>query len=186
MLILASSSPRRQLLLKKITSDFIIIKPDIDERAIDPFMPPSSLSYEESRLKAYAIFASHPNDEILSCDTIVILNGKALEKPADRDDAIRMLKEESGKEQIVLSSYTYLSKDKEISRTVKTRLWFNNLSEEEIIEYVDTYKPLDKAGAYGIQDEAGLIKKIEGSYDNVMGLPTEDIAKVVFGIELLK
>ena len=91
-----------------------------------------------------------------------------------------MLAFESAKKQIVLSGYTYLSKEKEITRTVRTEVYFNSLSEEQIHYYVDTFLPLDKAGSYGIQDDFPLIQKIVGSYDNVMGLPTEDLAKHVF------
>jgi septum formation protein len=91
-----------------------------------------------------------------------------------------MLRKESGRRQIVLSGYTYISEKKEITRSVSTAVYFNKLSEEEILAYVKKYQPLDKAGAYGIQDEAGLINHIEGSYDNVMGLPSEDIAWHVF------
>lgn len=180
MLILASSSPRRKQLLKKLANDFIIVSPNIDERMIDSTFSPSRLSLEESKLKAYAVKSLYPNDEVLSCDTIVVLNGNVLEKPLDEDDAFRMLKEESGKKQIVLSSYTYLGKEKEISRTCRSYVYFNELNDEKIKEYIRIYKPLDKAGAYGIQDEAGLIHHIEGSYDNIMGLPTEDLAIHVF------
>ena len=96
MLILASKSPRRKELLKKIVPSFAIIPADIDERLLDPSLKAKDLALEESKLKAYAIFSLHPDDEILSCDTIVILNGKVLEKPVDKDDAIRMLELESG------------------------------------------------------------------------------------------
>ncbi len=180
MLILASSSPRRKILLKKLVSDFIILSPNVDERALDKALDPSKLSKEESKLKAYAIKSSYPNDEVLAADTIVILGGKVLEKPKDDLDAIRMLKEESGKKQIVLTSYTYLGNGKEISRTVRTYVYFRHLTNEEINQYVLKFKPLDKAGAYGIQDGFPLIEKIEGSFDNVMGLPTEDLKLHVF------
>lgn len=181
MFILASSSPRRKELLKKLIDDFVIVSPNIDERALDSSFSPSKLSMEESKLKAYSIHSLYPNDEILSCDTIVILDGKVLGKPEDEIEAFRMLKEESGKKQVVLSSYTYIGKRKEISRTVRSYVYFNSLSYEQILSYIKKYQPLDKAGGYGIQDEAGLISHIEGSYDNIMGLPVEDIAKHVFG-----
>lgn len=180
MFILASSSPRRKELLKKLITDFEIISPNIDERLLDDSFSPSKLSAEESKLKAYAVKSLHPNDEILSCDTIVVLDGEALGKPKDEKAAFEMLKKANGKKQVVLSSYTYLGKGKEISRTVRSYVYFNRLSDEEILDYIRKYQPFDKAGGYGIQDEAGLISHIEGSYDNVMGLPTEDIAKHVF------
>ncbi len=177
MLILASASPRRKELLKKIWPDFKIVVPNVDEKALR--LPPEDLAKEESKLKAYAVAALYPDDEILSCDTIVVLDGEILEKPVDEIDAIRMLKLQSGKRQIVLSGWTYIGKGKEITRTAATEVYFNELTEEQIVDYVKTKKPLDKAGAYGIQDGCGLVHHIEGSYDNVMGLPTEDIARHV-------
>lgn len=180
MFILASSSPRRQLLLKKLVSDFMILSPNVDERALDALYNPSRLSKEESLLKAYTIFKDHPNDEVLSADTIVVLENQVLGKPKDKEDAVRMLLKESGKKQVVLTSYTYLGKEKEITRTVRSFVYFNPLTEEEIRTYVDRFLPLDKAGSYGIQDPFPLVSRIEGSYDNIMGLPTEDIAKHVF------
>ena len=86
-----------------------------------------------------------------------------------------MLEKESGRRQIVLSGYTYIGKGREISRTVATEVYFNKLSLEQIKDYVTRFTPFDKAGSYGIQDGFPLIEKIVGSYDNVMGLPTEDI-----------
>ncbi len=180
MFILASASPRRKELLRKLIDSFEIIVPNIDERAIDGSFSPSDLAKEESRLKAYAILSLHPNDEILACDTIVVLDGKILEKPKNPAEAARMLSFESGKRQIVLSGYTYIGKGREISRTVSTEVYFNDLSKKQIEEYINLYRPFDKAGSYGIQDDYPLIKKIVGSYDNVMGLPTEDIKKHVF------
>lgn len=178
--ILASGSPRRKSLLKKLVPDFEIIIPDVDEKLIEGVMNPKDLPFEESRLKAYKVLSSRPNDEVLAMDTVVILNGQALGKPKDEKDAFRMLKEEQGKKQVVITGYTYLGKGREISRTVRSVVEFNPLTDEQILEYIRKFKPLDKAGSYGLQDEAGLIKKIEGSYDNVMGFPTEDIACHVF------
>ena len=180
MLILASASPRRRELLKKLVSSFVVIVPNIDERALDPVRKSKDLSAEEAKLKAYDVFSSHPNDEVLSCDTVVVCEGEVLEKPRNMKDAISMLKKQSGKSTKVLSSYTYISKDKEISRTVCSDVVFNRLSEEQIIEYIEKFQPFDKAGSYGIQDDFPLINRIEGSYYNVMGLPVEDLAEHVF------
>jgi septum formation protein len=180
MLILASDSPRRKELLKKLTSSFTVISPNVDERLLDEALEAKDLPAEESRLKAYAIHSLYPHDEVLSCDTIVILDGEILGKPLTEDVAVKMLRKESGKRQIVLSGYTYISAKREITRTVSTAVYFNVLSDEKILDYVKKFQPLTKAGAYGIQDEAGLINRIEGSYDNVMGLPTEDILLHVF------
>lgn len=180
MLILASASPRRKELLKKLTKSFTIIPSLADERSLDGSFLPKDLPIQESRLKAYYVHALYPEDAVLSCDTIVILHDEILGKPQSMEEAKAMLRKESGEKQIVLSGYTYLSKEIEISRSVATTVYFNKLSEEQINDYVEKYKPLDKAGAYGIQDGAGLINHIDGSYDNVMGLPTEDLQLHVF------
>lgn len=174
MFILASGSPRRKELLKKVVDDFDIIVPEVDESAFP--LAAKDLPGELSKAKAYAVYSSHPSDEILACDTIVILDNKVLGKPKSAQNAIEMLENESGRRQIVLSGYTYIGKGKEVTRTVSTIVQFRHLTSEEIKEYVTKFQPLDKAGAYGIQDDFPLIEKIEGSYDNVMGLPTEDIA----------
>ncbi len=162
-------------MLKKLIPSFEIISPDVDERLLD--LPPEDLAREESKTKAYAVACLRPDCEVLSCDTIVVLDGKILGKPEDEEDAFRMLKEESGKRQIVLSGWTYIGKGKEITRTVATEVYFQKLNDDLIRKYIQEKRPLDKAGAYGIQDGYPLIEKIVGSFDNVMGLPTEDIAR---------
>jgi septum formation protein len=180
MLILASSSPRRKELLKKLDKDFTVIPAEVDERSLDGVYSPMALPIEESRLKAYYVHALYPNDRVLAADTIVLLDGQILGKPKNEKDAIEMLKKERGKKQSVITGYTYLSPRREINRSVRTYVYFNDLSDEEIEEYVRKFKPLDKAGAYGIQDDPRLVSRLEGSYDNVMGLPTEDLEEHVF------
>jgi septum formation protein len=180
MLILASASPRRKELLTKITSSFTVIPAKVDERLLDGSLSPKDLPLEESRLKAYNLFSFYPHDEVLAVDTIVILHDQVLGKPKNKEDAIKMLTLEAGQKQIVLSGYTYLSPFQEVSRSVSTLVYFNPLSKEQIEEYVNKFKPFDKAGGYGIQDDFPLINHIEGSYDNVMGLPVEDLKQHVF------
>ena len=175
MLILASGSPRRKELIKKITSSFRVVVPNVDEGILH--LPAKDLPAEESKMKAYAVKALFPEEEVLACDTIVVLDGEVLGKPKDEKDATRMLLNESGKKQIVLSGYTYLGKGIEITRTVSSEVYFNELSPELIEAYIKEKRPLDKAGAYGIQDGFPLVKKVVGSLDNVIGLPTEDIKK---------
>ena len=175
MFILASGSPRRKELLRKIVEEFVIIVPNVDESLLH--VDAKDLAAEESKAKAYAIASLHPEDEVLACDTVVVLDGEVLGKPKDEEDAKAMLRRQSGRKEIVLSGYTYIGRGKEITATVATEVYFNELSEELIEAYVQTKSPLDKAGAYGIQDGFPLIKEIRGSFDNVMGLPTEDILK---------
>ena len=180
MLILASGSPRRRELLRKLVPSFLVIVPFVDERLMDKVRQPKDLSTEEARLKAYNVYSFNPDDEVLSCDTIVVCDGEVLGKPKDKEEAFMMLKKQSGKSTKVLSSYTFISKNKEITRTVSSKVVFNELTDEQIKEYIEKFQPFDKAGSYGVQDDFPLIKKIEGSYYNVMGLPVEDLAEHVF------
>lgn len=174
MIILASQSPRRRELIKKITTDFTVIPSNIDESIIHT--EPHALPAELSKLKAYSIFSLYPNDTVLACDTVVILNNELMGKPKTKEQAKEMLRKLSGKKHVVISGYTFINKDREITRTVRTYVYFNNLSEETINAYVESGSPMDKAGAYGIQDkDFDLVNHIEGSLDNVIGLPVEDI-----------
>ena len=174
MIILASESPRRRELIKKITKEFTVIPANIDESVLH--IPACDLPGELSKLKAYDVFAKYPNDKVLACDTVVIIDGKILGKPHSKEEASKMLHELSGRKHVVISGYTIISKEKEVTRTVRTYVYFNKLSDELIDAYIATGSPMDKAGAYGIQDqEFDLVSHIEGSFDNVIGLPTEDI-----------
>lgn len=175
MFILASQSPRRQQLLKEIVPDFSVVVSEVDEEKIIPSTDPFRLPIEESILKAKAVAKDHPDDEILACDTVVLLDGHPLGKPKNRAEAVQMLRNQSGKEQLVISGYTHIFRGKIHTGYDVTTVYFDELSDEIIERYIDECQPFDKAGAYGIQDEYGLIKKIEGSYSNVMGLPLEKL-----------
>lgn len=179
MLILASESPRRRELIKRITNNFTVIPSNVDESLLH--ITPHDLPAELSKLKAYSVFSKYPNDEVLACDTVVILNGELMGKPRNKKEAFDMLFKLSNKKHVVISGYTYISKDKEITRTVRTYVYFNKLSDELINKYIESGSPMDKAGAYGIQDQQfNLVNHIEGDFDNVIGLPVEDIKKHVF------
>ena len=179
MLILASESPRRRELIKQITKDFKVVPSNVDESILH--IAPHDLPAELSKLKAYSVFAKYPNDEVLACDTVVILNGELMGKPKDKKEAFEMLSKLSNKKHVVISGYTYISKEKEITRTVRTYVYFNRLSDELINRYIESGSPMDKAGAYGIQDEEfNLVNHIDGDFNNVIGLPVDDIKKHVF------
>ena len=173
-IILASGSPRRQQFLKELDVDFEIHLKDIEE------IYPEHLQAEEitnflAKLKASAFVAElEENDILITSDTIVWLNNKALGKPKDYDDAFEMLTEMSGTTHKVITSVCLKTIDKEVVFYEETLVTFTELSSEEIKYYLDNYKPFDKAGSYGIQEWIGLvaITKIEGSYANVVGLPT--------------
>ena len=176
MYILASKSPRRQELLKNIINDFKIVVSNVEESKIKASL--YDLPLELSKAKAKAVFSKYPNDVVIAADTIVIINNEVLGKPTNDEDAKKMLHLLSNKTHDVVTGFTIISKEKNISKSVLTKVTFNELSDELINAYVKSGSPKDKAGAYGIQDkEFPLIKNIEGSYYNVVGLPLEELKK---------
>ena len=174
-IILASGSPRRQQFFKEMDLHYTIRLKEIEE------IYPEHLQAEEitnflAELKASAFENElEENDVLVTSDTIVWLNGKALGKPKDYEDAFKMLQQLANQTQEVITSVCLKSIDKTDVFHCVTKVTFANLSDEAIKYYLDNYKPFDKAGSYGIQDWIGLvgISKIEGSYTNVVGLPTE-------------
>lgn len=178
MVILASSSPRRKELLKKIFNDFVIIKPSFDENLINK--NDKELAKKEAYFKGLSILndgKDHYNDLIISCDTIVKLNEKVYGKPSNLDEAKKFLKELSNNTHQVISGYALFYKGKVINKESISYVTFNNLTDEDISIYIENEYVLDKAGAYGIQDDEKfhLIYKIKGSLYNIIGLPIEDI-----------
>lgn len=175
-LILASSSPRRQYLMKEAGFIFSVEKPDVEE-SFPAEMPVTQVARYLSSKKA-EYFRPKMNDEVIvTADTVVILDNTILNKPLHRTDAIGMLTMLSGKTHLVMTGVCIISKEKEESFDDTTEVTFKLLSQQEIEFYVDTYKPYDKAGAYGAQDWIGMvaIEKITGSYFNVMGLPINKV-----------
>ncbi|MFY7988884.1 MAG: Maf-like protein [Flavobacterium sp.] len=174
-IILASGSPRRQQFFKEMDLHYSIRLKEIEE------IYPEHLKAEEitnflAKLKANAFENElQEHDVLITSDTIVWLNGKALGKPKDYDDAFQMLQQLANQTHEVITSVCLKSIDKTEVFHCVTKVTFANLTDEAIRYYLDNYKPFDKAGSYGIQDWIGLIgiSKIEGSYTNVVGLPTE-------------
>ncbi|HNP66699.1 MAG TPA: Maf-like protein [Aequorivita sp.] len=179
-IILASGSPRRQAFFKKLDLDFTIQVKEVEEIYSEE-LNRSNITDYLSRLKASVFKDLNKNDVLITSDTIVWLNGKALEKPKDFEEAKQMLQNLSGQMHEVITSVCFTSK--EFQKTVNdiTKVWFKKLSEEEIDFYIENYKPFDKAGSYGIQEWIGYIgiEKIEGCYFNVMGLPTRLVYKTL-------
>ena len=176
-IILASGSPRRQQFLKDMNLDFEIRVKEIVEIYPDSLQGVEITNYL-AILKSQAFEGElKPNDILITSDTIVWLNGKALGKPKDYDDAVQILKSLSNATHEVITSVCFKTMDKTETLFDITKVTFNSLTESEICYYLDNYKPFDKAGAYGIQDWIGLvgITKIDGSYTNVVGLPTEKV-----------
>ena len=175
-IVLASNSPRRKELLSGLGIPFEVrIIPDIDE-SFPQEMPPAEVPCYIARKKADAYrMTIHENELILTADTVVILDGRIIEKPVDRNEAIRMLHLLSGRTHEVITSVVLTTLEKQVEFAVQSTVDFAELENAEIIHYVDTFQPYDKAGAYGIQERIGYIgvQGISGSFYNVMGLPIQ-------------
>jgi len=173
-IILASSSPRRKILLKQLGIDFEVYESGIDED-LDGIESPIEHVKKLSLLKAEEVAESIDNAFIIGADTIVVLDGKILGKPKDKSEAIMMLNMLSGRTHNVYTGFTILDKpsNKFITDYEITKVTFRKLLSNEIDEYVDSGSPMDKAGAYGIQDDFGavFIEKIDGCFYNVVGFP---------------
>ncbi|GAB4285929.1 MAG: Maf-like protein [Marinilabiliales bacterium] len=176
--ILASKSPRRQKLLKLIGIDYVVYTNFFVEETF-----PNSLKEEKIALYLACLKADSynkpllKNDILITADTIVIHNNKVINKPADETDAYNILKMLSNSKHTVYTGVCIKSNEKIISFYSKTNVWFRDLDDEEILFYIENYKPFDKAGAYGIQEWIGYIgvERIDGSFYNVMGLPIEKV-----------
>lgn len=178
MFILASQSPRRkQLMGEDISQNFEIIVSHSEEKYPDSLTSPIEIVKFIGRQKGEEIHKLHINDIVISADTIVVLDNEIIGKPKDANDAILMLKKLSGRTHIVYTGYTVFYKDKAITNCVKSEVLFNELSDQLIRDYVATGSPLDKAGAYGVQDNEKfpIVKQIFGSVKNVIGFPTDEI-----------
>jgi septum formation protein len=175
-LILASNSPRRKQLLTEYGFNFTVKPSGYEEKSLN-FNP-------EQTVKAFAlgkaldVFNGLSSEDkqtavVLGADTVVCLNDKILGKPKTEKEALDMLKALSGREHSVLTGYCLITAKETVCQVEKTAVIFNELSNELIEGYVATGKPMDKAGAYGIQDGYDLVKEFKGSYNNVVGLPVE-------------
>ena len=185
--ILASQSPRRHSLIKKIVSNFDVVAPEFDEKLnsdnyTDDVIKTLSLQKALSALNTHkqsgAGICLSKGCLIISADTMVVFNNKIYGKPKDELDAQRMLSDLSGNTHFVVTAITVLDSDsqKYVSDVVKTYVTFQNLSEDLIKDYVKNKKPLDKAGAYGIQEMGSeFIKNVDGDLENVIGFPTKKV-----------
>lgn len=177
-IVLASNSPRRKELMSGLGVDYVVkTLPDVDESYPDTLQGeeiPAYISREKAETYQSMI---EPDELLITADTIVWMNGEVLGKPKDREDAIRMLRKLSGASHQVITGVCLTTKGWQNSFTVTTDVTFAVLSEEEIVYYVDKYSPMDKAGAYGVQEWIGFIgvESISGSYYNVMGLPVQKL-----------
>lgn len=181
MIILASQSPRRQELLKLITSDFEIKVSNVDETLPDKITPKEAVMYL-SKIKAEPF--ADGDDIVIGADTVVALDGKILGKPKSEENAKEMLRFLSGRTHSVFTGVTLASDKKTKTFAVETKVKFFELTSEEIDAYIKTKEPFDKAGAYGIQGYGSLlVKKIDGDYFNVVGLPVSTLARELKAFE---
>lgn len=186
MIVLASNSPRRKQLLAKLTADFVVVPSRCAE--VTTAALPKDAAKELACHKAFDVFKHLPSDEqygavVVGCDTVVELDGKVLGKPSDEQHAKQMLAALSGRTHFVHTGYAVYSDNAIYLGVATTEVTFRTLSADEIADYVASGAALDKAGAYGIQ-ETDFAVVVYGSYDNVVGFPTEKIADILrnFGV----
>jgi septum formation protein len=170
MLVLASQSPRRLALLRAAGFDPVVRVPDVDETRREG-EPPETYARRLARAKAEAVDHS-PDDVVVAADTVVVADGQLLGKPVDATDACRMLRLLSGREHVVITGVAIKHGAGLRDDAARTRVWFSELTDAEIAEYVASNEPMDKAGGYAIQGLASrFVARIEGCYFNVVGLP---------------
>lgn len=178
-IILASTSPRRKALLAKAGLEFEVAASGYEEN-MDSRLAPSELAKCLSYGKAAAVAAHQEGALVIGADTFIVLDGRLLGKPHDAERALAMLRSLNGRDHAVITGFTVIDTTTQrfASEAVETKVYFRNLTEKEMADYVATGEPLDKAGAYAIQGlGAALIDRIEGDYDNVVGLPVSALSK---------
>jgi septum formation protein len=179
MLVLASASPRRAELLRNAGIHFIVDPAHVPEHPVRGEQP---IDYAQrlARDKAQAVFARRPDDVVLGADTVVVVDDHLLEKPADANDAARMLRLLAGRTHQVITGVSLVAPGFERTEAEITNVTFSNLSDEEIAAYIKTGEPMDKAGAYGIQGVASRwTTSIQGDYFNVVGLPVARVYRLL-------
>lgn len=179
MLLLASASPRRAELLTAAGIPFERLPVSLDESVL-PGESPEAHVRRLAEAKARAALAMRPEALALGADTIVILDGRILGKPRDADDARAMLRALAGRQHEVLTGVALVAAESSVVEVSRTRVWFAAMTHVEIDEYIESGEPMDKAGAYGIQDAAGTwVRRIDGSYTGVVGLPLYETGELL-------
>ena len=174
-LILASQSPRRLELLKQITSQFEVVPSSVEEK-FDYGLRPEENVRLLARAKAEDIAKNYPECWVVGADTLVTLHQEILGKPVDAADAQRMLRRLSGKEHRVATGICVVSPKKTLDKAITSKVRFKSLTDEEIINYIETGEPMDKAGSYAIQGMGSfIISEFSGSKTNIIGLPIDEL-----------
>jgi nucleoside triphosphate pyrophosphatase len=173
-IILASQSPRRKELLKKIVTEFQIVPSSVEE-ILEPGLSPRENAIAIARKKALDVARRHPGHYVIGADTIVVLDDEIIGKPEDAADACNILKRLSGRRHLVITGVAIVNST-QVEDAGVSEVDIRFLNEEEITRYVDTGEPLDKAGAYAIQGEgASIVSSYSGSYSNIVGLPLDTV-----------
>jgi septum formation protein len=176
-LILASASPRRKELLSMLNIPFVIETSNVEE-VMEQNLHSSEIVMKLAEEKALDVSKKFPNAIIIGADTIVTFNEKKLGKPSSKEDAFEMLKMLSGKTHEVYTGVSIVNDGKSSNFYQFTKITFSELSDQEILDYIDTKEPMDKAGSYGIQGYGGtFVEKIDGDYFSVVGLPINKVKK---------
>jgi septum formation protein len=187
-LLLASQSPRRKELLEQAGIEIEIVPSDMDEDAV-LMKNPENYVKALSHAKAEIVSKAYPDCWILGADTVVVIKEKILGKPESNVHAVEMLRLLSDREHQVFTGYCIMNQKKAIiqKNAVETKVYFKSLSDQEIKWYVNTQEPFDKAGGYGIQGlGAFLVKKIIGSYSNVVGLPVCEVIETLIKLKIIE
>ncbi|MCM2324946.1 MAG: Maf family protein [Candidatus Woesearchaeota archaeon] len=187
-IILASSSPRRKRLLEPLFSNLKIQPSDFEENNSENILP-AKLAMKHALGKAREVASRNKSGIVIGADAFVVLDGKVLGKPKDEEDAFEMLKKQNGRWTEVISGVAVIDidNDKEYAEYELTKVKMNKMTDEEILAYINTKDPMDKAGAFGMQDKGAVfVEKIDGCFSNVVGLPLPLLRKMLkkIGIEV--
>jgi septum formation protein len=188
-IVLASGSPRRQELLRRIgISDFDIRVPEVDEAYPDGLTPQQIVEYISREKAEAAARLCTPDEIVITADTMVFLDDQRLGKPVDEADALRMLTALQGRHHTVCTGVTVRQGDRFLTESESTEVYFRPATESELLAYIATGEPMDKAGAYGVQGKGALlVEKLNGDFFNVMGLPLLRLSRMIqqFDVTLL-
>lgn len=181
-IVLASNSPRRIAIFEMLNIPFIQVSPEVSEKKKDEASPEKT-AIERALMKAKSVSDKFPENPIIGIDTIVIIDHKVLGKPEDEDDARRMLRMLSGRLHSVVSAIGLVNNGQYTTTYDKTFVRFRNISDEEIINYIKTGEPMDKAGAYAVQGKGAIfIEEIFGDFYNIMGIPITKLYSILIDI----
>nr|WP_325211288.1 Maf family protein [uncultured Oscillibacter sp.] len=188
-IVLASGSPRRRELLERIgVTDFVVRVPEVEESFPEGLTPPEVVAYISREKAEAAARLCGPGDIVITADTMVFLDNRRLGKPRDERHALEMLTALQGRKHTVCTGVSVCQGAKRLTESESTDVFFRPATEAQLLRYIATGEPMDKAGAYGVQGRGALlVERLEGDFFNVMGLPVLRLARMLerFGVSLL-